>query len=338
LLTSRERQASYACVNCCPASCANTWVNPGSVIGFPGDTTQFTAQQQNEDCFGNLMTPFTVGSPTWSSTNSSVASVSGGLATALSVGTTNIGATWTAFLWDMNPNNTCTKTTIHPDPTALCDVRPRIDSITPGRGLINSTIGVSIIGAGFAGSSTVSVAGTGVTASVQSSSSTSLSVNLNISANATPGDHGVTVTTSGKTSNSVNFFVQVPTSLRRDSISGVNDQLGGCGATRTLAYHLLDQEGAEISSGDSLKETFSNYSGPAGVAPPTEKTVQMASGVATDTVGYQIPTCPAAFTATFTQTFTVVIGAQSYALTSSNAISMGRTGSGTKFVDITFTQ
>jgi hypothetical protein len=313
-------------------------VNPGSVIGFPGDTTQFTAQQQNEDCFGNLMTPFTVGSPTWSSTNSSVASVSGGLATALSVGTTNIGATWTAFLWDMNPNNTCTKTTIHPDPTALCDVRPRIDSITPGRGLINSTIGVSIIGAGFAGSSTVSVAGTGVTASVQSSSSTSLSVNLNISANATPGDHGVTVTTSGKTSNSVNFFVQVPTSLRRDSISGVNDQQGGCGATRTLAYHLLDQEGAEISSGDSLKETFSNYSGPAGVAPPTEKTVQMASGVATDTVGYQIPTCPAAFTATFTQTFTVVIGAQSYALTSSNAISMGRTGSGTKFVDITFTQ
>lgn len=91
--------SSYACVNCCPPSCAETWVNPGSVVGFPGDTTQFTAQQQNEDCFGNLMTPFTVGSPTWSSSNSSVASVSGGLATALSAGTTNLGATWTAFRW-----------------------------------------------------------------------------------------------------------------------------------------------------------------------------------------------------------------------------------------------
>jgi hypothetical protein len=105
-----------------------------------------------------------------------------------------------------------------------------------------------------------------------------------------------------------------------------------------LTYHLLDQEGAEISSGDTLKETISNFSGPAGVKPPDLTNIQMASGVATDTVGYQIPTCPPPFTATFTQTFTVVIGTQSYTLTSSNAISMGRTGSGTKFVDITFTQ
>ncbi|MGH9906958.1 MAG: IPT/TIG domain-containing protein, partial [Pyrinomonadaceae bacterium] len=200
-------------------------------------------------------------------------------------------------------------------------VKPRITSITPGRGLINSTISVSIDGSGFAGGSTVSVAGTGVTASVQSSSATSLSVNLNISANATPGNHGVTVTTSGKTSNSVNFFVQVPTSLRRDSISGVNDQQGGCGATRTLLYRLLDQEGAEISSGDTLKETFSNFSGPAGVAPPAERNVQLASGVAIDTIGYQIPDCPPPFTATFSQTFAVVIGTQSYSLTTSNAIS-----------------
>lgn len=114
--------SSYACVNCCPASCAATWLDPGSVTGGIGDTTQFGAMQQNEDCFGNLMTPFSVGSPSWSSTNSSVASVSGGLATALSLGSTYIGATWTAFFWDLNPNNTCTKTTFHPVPTALCDV------------------------------------------------------------------------------------------------------------------------------------------------------------------------------------------------------------------------
>lgn len=68
------------------------------------------------------MTPFTVGSPAWSSSNASVASVSAGFATALNIGTTNITATWTTFLWDMNPNNTCTKTTIHPDPDARCDV------------------------------------------------------------------------------------------------------------------------------------------------------------------------------------------------------------------------
>jgi hypothetical protein len=114
--------SSYACVNCCPPSCVETWIDPPSVTGVSGDTQQFTAIQQNEDCFGNLLSPFSR-SATWSSTNSSVATVnSTGFATAQNPGSTNIQGTWTAFLWDLNPNNTCTKTTIHPDPTALCDV------------------------------------------------------------------------------------------------------------------------------------------------------------------------------------------------------------------------
>lgn len=224
-----------------------------------------------------------------------------------------------------------------PNPSAPLQVRPEITSISPDRGLINSTVGISIVGSGFGSGSTVTVGGTGVSASVQSFSATSLSVTLTISSAATPGNHGVTVTRAGKTSNSVNFFVQVPTSLRRDSTSDLNNQQGGCGATRTLSYKLLDQEGAEISSNDKLKETVSNYSGPAGVQPPVEKEVQMSNGTALDTVGYEIPTCPPEFTATFTQTFKVIIGTESYTLTSSNAISMGRTGSGSKFVDITFT-
>ncbi len=57
-----------------------------------------------------------------------------------------------------------------------------------------------------------------------------------------------------------------------------------------------------------------------------------------NTVGYSIPTCPPAFTATMTQTFVVVLGTQSYSLTSNNTISMGRTSSGSKFVNLTFTQ
>lgn len=114
--------SSYACVNCCPASCINTWIDPPSVTGFPGDTQQFTGFQQNEDCFGNQLSPFSQ-SATWSSTDSSVATVdSTGFATAQDVGNTNIDGTWTAFLWDLNPNNTCTKTIIHPLAEALCDV------------------------------------------------------------------------------------------------------------------------------------------------------------------------------------------------------------------------
>jgi hypothetical protein len=114
--------SSYACVNCCPASCINTWIDPPSVTGFSGDTQQFTGFQQNEDCFGNLLSPFSH-SATWSSTNSSVATVnSTGVATAQNPGSTNIQGTWTAFLWDLNPNNTCTKTTFQPLADALCDV------------------------------------------------------------------------------------------------------------------------------------------------------------------------------------------------------------------------
>lgn len=115
--------SSYACVNCCPASCVATWVDPPSVTGFAGDTQQFSPFQQNEDCFGNVLQPFSISNATWSSTNSSVATVNTtGFVTAQNVGTTNIGASWSAWLWDQTPNKTCFKTHIFPNPTAICDV------------------------------------------------------------------------------------------------------------------------------------------------------------------------------------------------------------------------
>jgi hypothetical protein len=93
------------------------------VTGFAGDTQQFSPFHQNEDCFGNELQPFSISNATWSSTNSSVATVTTtGFATAQNPGSTNIQGTWTAFLWDLNPNNTCTKTTFQPLADALCDV------------------------------------------------------------------------------------------------------------------------------------------------------------------------------------------------------------------------
>jgi hypothetical protein len=120
---AKGMSSSYACVNCCPDSCAQTWVDPPSVSGFSGQTQQFTPFQQNEDCFGNLLNPFLVLSASWNSSNTAVASVdSSGFATAQGVGNTSIGANWSAWLWDQNPNKTCFKTHIFPNPTALCDV------------------------------------------------------------------------------------------------------------------------------------------------------------------------------------------------------------------------
>ena len=347
----RGMSSNYACQSCCSNQYHSSFITPSSSEVTSGTQVDFDVFQRDKDCYGEVGLPYPQTLATWSSDVTGVATVNGsGTASTAGAGQTTIRATWSDIRYlqfvmcsNFSPGapqclNCDAPTEVTPNPSATLQVKPEITSISPDRGLINSTVGISIIGSGFGSASTVTVGGTGVTASVQSFSSTSLSVTLTISSTATPGNQGVTVTRGGKTSNSVNFFVQVPTSLRRDSISGVNDQQGGCGATRTLLYQLLDQEGAEISSGDTLKETISNFSGPANVRPPDATNIQMVSGTAPDMVGYEIPTCPPAFTATFTQTFTVVVGTQSYTLTSSNAISMGRTGSGAKFVDITFTQ
>ena len=133
------------------------------------------------------------------------------MATALSLGSTYIGGTWTAFTWDMNPNNTCTKTTMHPAPTALCDVRPTITSISPARGVVGATTRVTISGSGFAAGATVN-AGSGATASIVSISSNSIVADFAVDGgvNAVDGPVAVTVTCNGQTSNNdKTFFHQV---------------------------------------------------------------------------------------------------------------------------------
>jgi len=61
----------------------------------------------------------------------------------------------------------------------------------------------------------------------------------------------------------------------------------------------------------------------------------MNAGTANDVVGYNIDTCPPAFTATMTQGFKVTKDSTTYNLTTTNSISMGRKNDGTKFVDVT---
>ena len=219
------------------------------------------------------------------------------------------------------------------------DVTPRIDNINPGLGPVDSSVGISIVGSGFGSSPTVNVGGGGITASVQSSSETSISVTLNISADASAGDHSIAVTANGQQSNSVNFFVQIPTKLRRDSMSALQNE-GGCGALRNLSYSLLDQNGDAIDTNGTISEGISGFSAPSGVQPPPETERTMVHGTFPDVVGYNISSCPAPFTATFVQSFTVHLNTagHAWALSSQNSVSMGRTSAGAKFVDITFTQ
>ena len=116
--------SSYACANCCPAGFYDGWCDPGSVAGLPGDTTQFRAWQQNEDCYGTLLEPF-LRAAGWSSLDTAIATVTtGGLATARNPGSTQIRANYgTQYVWELlGPSESCYRTSINPIADAICDV------------------------------------------------------------------------------------------------------------------------------------------------------------------------------------------------------------------------
>jgi len=272
-----------ACGRCCPDSFSALFIDPSSVSGFIGDTTQFTTTEQDVDCFGNPRPPYLV-YPFYFSSNTSVATVgSSGNTTAVGVGTTFIHAQLPAYAYTNcaseagNAEYCCDQTTINAECQAECDVQPRITDIEPAQGPIDSSVGISIGGSGFGTSPSVSVAGTGITTNIQASSETSISVTLNISADATAGNHGVTVTVNGNQSNSVNFFVQIPTKLERNSYGDLQDQPGGCGARRILQYTVLDQGGDPIDTNGTITEGIDNTGSTAGIpcsaSPPTNGVV-----------------------------------------------------------------
>lgn len=341
---SERVSTSYSCNDPCPPTYGGSidpFLPPIVVVGSATTGIWESAYYGN----GYVSGPYTAGA-SWTIDNSSIATCDPADGHMISVCGSNAGSgNLTAFIrmeesygWDgLNcyDNNNAYAV----EGNEGVEVRPSLTSIAPNRGPVGGTVNVFIFGDGFTASSTVTISGSGVTHStVNFDSSTQLSTIFQIATDAIEGNHAVSVTTNDVTSNSVNFFVQIPTKLRRDSISNLISQPNGCGVIRNLSYTLLDQSGQAIAVEDTITETFSNFSGPEGLRPPNETSAQMSGGVVNDTVGYLITDCPPSFTASFTQGFDAVIGTHTFHLTSSNAISMGRTSSGTKFVDISFSQ
>src|SRR5437868_11791122 len=138
---------------------------------------------------------------------------------------------------------------------------PRVTSISPNKGLITTTVSVTINGNGFKSGATVN-AGSGITVSVTSISGSHINASFDIdNQTSTAGNHSVTVTSAGVTSTtSVNFYVQIPTSLSL-SIGSLRTHNGGSitdcqgtvlvpvayGYSRLLTYTVLDQTGAAIT-------------------------------------------------------------------------------------------
>ncbi len=72
---ARGLSLTSACGTCCQPTFFDGWCDPGSVTGFPGDTSQFTAKQRKQDCYGNILSATTVLDASWTSTNTAVATV-----------------------------------------------------------------------------------------------------------------------------------------------------------------------------------------------------------------------------------------------------------------------
>lgn len=245
-------------------------VSPASTTLLVNGTQQFTATETYGDCYGTLHYYNVTFGAFWSSSNPSVCSVNSvGVATAVAVGSASITATFS----DDKPrwfvaDQICNDNYITKSASASVAVKPRIDSVSPTRGAITTTVSVTISGGGFGTSPTVS-AGTGITVTINSATNTQIQASFAISTTAPAGDHAVTAMASGQTSNSVNFFVQVPTSLSivpgTDSTTAetactTSGGLAGCGGTRTFRYQVNDQVGQAIQASMEFWDTIATTS------------------------------------------------------------------------------
>jgi hypothetical protein len=159
--------------------------------------------------------------------------------------------------------------------SASCDVGPHINSISPGRGGVGTSVSILIFGYGFDpnASKFVNVSGSGVSASeVTLNEGGVIQATLTLTDTATAGNHDLTLTIGGFTSNSVNFFVQVPTSFSRISVTSANlgcDPAHPSGFGAQVLYEVLDQQGQTANAAGWIpQEHFTqNGNGDPGFAP-----------------------------------------------------------------------
>ena len=325
----------------------------------PGETYTLSAWEMSITADGFTNGPYSVGG-NWSSSNTSIATVdSMGAVTSLAAGQAfiNVSAPFEVFSFDglncvdMGPSaweSGCQAT-----------VKPTIDRLEPDRGLIGQTHRVTVVGEGFEAPASVNVAGSGITANVNSVGPRSIVVDFVVAADAGLGKHGVTVTVNGgPASNSVDFFVQEPKSLRRDQITNVIDIDPGpgdikdifnrlikgnaCGAYRNLKYTLLDQDnpGKPIifEDGVEILEEFSDYQGPAELqsklVPMNDFTNNVGELADTLAIFGTSPDCPPPFMMSFKQKFKAKVGNKEWTLTTINSISMVKAADGTYTITV----
>lgn len=251
--------STYDCRNCCPDSTIVDRVTPGVSEANVGDLIDFFREGRIENCYGQA-TPIFFSNGNWTSSNSAIAIIgSSGNAQAMSAGMASLSASWLNDEWfDLGGSRGCRLIRYPADDSGEMMVRPRITSISPALGLIGNTTRVSINGSGFRSSATIS-AGIGISVSVVSITSTRITADFIIAADAMDGNHAVTITISGQTSNSNNFFVQIPFAITAVSVSPADGDCptGLTGYAAQVLYQVVDQERQPImKAGMTPEERF----------------------------------------------------------------------------------
>jgi len=277
LMVIQRHNGLIATYDCCCCSCAAPFFvgDLGYSVSIEGPTSvamgssaQLTAFGLYQGCNGGEFYS-SVGTmddppPSWSSSNTSVATVdspgSPTAVTGVSSGTAQIQATWSdCGEWVPNNDNCVCQNMATGTGSCPITVTPMITSISPAQGPISLTTSVTIAGSGFGTNPTVNVgSNSGITVTINSASNTQIQASFQVSATATGGNVPITVTASGKTSNSSNFLIQVPTSLSivaatstttQESSCETSGGLTGCGVTRSFTYQVNDQNGNPIQAG-----------------------------------------------------------------------------------------
>ncbi|MHB8502203.1 MAG: hypothetical protein ACYDHE_14825 [Candidatus Acidiferrales bacterium] len=161
--------------------------------------------------------------------------------------------------------------TAYNEASAPGTITPTLTSVSPPQGPNGATVAVTLNGNGFGSSPTIN-AGSNITVSVTSTSNTQIQANLSISGTAPGGNQAITVTVAGQTSNAVNFFIQIPTSLTivagtdsttseaQCSFTSGGNQYTGCGVTRSFTYQINDQTGQPLQFALAFWDSFGTVS------------------------------------------------------------------------------
>jgi|GEM_PF-764540 len=112
---------------------------------------------------------------------------------------------------------------------------PTLSSVTPNSGVQGTAVNVTLTGTNFTAGATVAAAGTGITVSnVTVASASQITATLNIAANASVGQHSISVTTAGGTSGNVSFSVTAAVSTPTLTSIAPNSGAQGAAVNVTL--------------------------------------------------------------------------------------------------------